>query len=711
MQVKVVTTTQVYNEFSSGAQDITAIRDFMKMVYDRSTKGNTLNLLLFGDASYDYKSTTNNTNFVPVYQSRESLDPLESYSSEDYYGFLDDTEGYWDEEDFSNPDLLDIGIGRLPVRTAAEADLLVSKLIQYDNPVSFGKWRNRIVFTADDGDGTEHLRDAEFLANFMETSHPDYNLRKIYLDMFKQENGAGGQLSPVTNANLDQAIENGALLLNYTGHGSETTLAEEKIITIPQIQNWKNKDKLTFLVTATCEFGRYDDPARASGAEYALLNQNGGAIGLISTTRPVYAGGNRVLNKNFFDLAFTPLNNQMPRLGDILRLTKNKSLSQVNNRNFTLLGDPSMRLAYPQLSVKADSINSKAISSIPDTLKALSKITLTGSIQDASQLLVTDFTGTVQVTVYEKQSQINTLGDESSNGISNIRTVPIRENIIYDGVASVRSGRFSVTFVVPKDIAYNLGEGKISFYASSGKTDARGVYKNILIGGADPNVAADNQPPAIRLFMNHESFVPGGLTGSEATLIAHFSDDNGINTTGIGIGHEITAVLDGNKKEAISLNNYFTADTDNYQSGKLRYPLKGLKPGKHEISVKVWDTHNNSAEGKLDFVVANSETLALDQVFNYPNPFSDYTTFQFNHNRAGEDLEIRIEIFSVSGNLVKVLSGTTKNSKPHFTDIIWDGRNEKNQYLSPGLYIYVLSVRSNRDGSAAKKRQKLILLK
>lgn len=713
LQVSVVTTTQVYNEFSSGSQDVTAIRDFMKMMYDRSTKGpeNTLHLLLLGDASYDYKSlNTTNTNYVPVYQSRESLDPLESYSSEDYYGFLDDSEGFWDEDNFSNPDLMDIGIGRLPVRTATEAEIIVTKLIQYDDPKSFGNWRNRIVFAADDGDGTEHLRDAEFLADFMAAKHPAYNQRKIYLDMFKQENGAGGQVSPATNLSIDQAIENGALLINYTGHGSETTLAQEKILTIPQIQNWKNKDKLAFLVTATCEFGRYDDPARSSGAEYALLNQNGGAIGLISTTRPVYAGGNRILNKNFFELAFAPVNNQMPRLGDVLRLTKNKSLSQVNNRNFALLGDPSMRLAYPHLKVNVDKINGTDATITPDTLKALRKITLTGSIRDVNQLLVANFTGTVQVTVYEKETQINTLGDESSNGISNIRAVPVRENIIYEGVASVREGLFTATFVVPKDIAYNLGNGKISLYASSGLADAQGVNQNIIVGGADPNAGPDNLPPTVRLFMDDETFVSGGLTGSEATLIANFADDNGINTTGIGIGHEITAVLDGNKKEPIHLNNYFTADIDSYQTGKVRYLFKGLTTGKHEITVKVWDTHNNSAESKLEFVVANSEKLALAQVLNYPNPFRQLTTFQFNHNRQGEDLDIQIRIFTVSGTLVKVLSGTSKASKAHFADLTWDGRNEKNHYLSKGIYIYVLSVRSKRDGSVENKTQKLILL-
>ncbi|QNF31720.1 type IX secretion system sortase PorU [Adhaeribacter swui] len=720
LQAKVVTTNQIYNEFSSGAQDVTAIRDFMKMLYDRKNAETPLYLLLFGDASYDYKAantnnpanrTVNNTNYVPVYQSRESLDPLESYSSEDYYGFLDDNEGFWDETNFSNPDLLDIGIGRLPVRTLQEAEIIVNKLIHYNDPKTFGNWRNRLLLVADDGDGNEHLRDAEFLADYMKANHPGYNLRKIYLDMFKQENNASGQVSSEASASIDQGLNQGALLVNYTGHGSETTLAQEKIVTIPQINNWQNKDKLTFLVTATCEFGRYDDPARASGAEQALLNANGGAIGLISTTRPVYAGGNRVLNKNFFEYAFTPMNGQMPRLGDVLRLTKNSSLSQVNNRNFALLCDPSMRLAYPALQVSLDKVNNRVVTTGIDTLKALSTITLTGSIKDLNNTVATNFNGRVQTTVFEKETQINTLGDESANGVSNVRAVQIRENIIYDGIASVRDGLFSVTFMVPKDIAYNLGKGKISFYAYSDSGDAHGVYTDVIVGGASSTSPPDTKPPTIRLFMDDESFVSGGLTGTNTTLIAHIADESGINTTGVGIGHEITAILDNNKSKPISLNNYYTAEIDNYKAGQVRYPFTNLSVGEHTLTVKAWDNYNNSAESEIELIVASSEKLVLDQVFNFPNPVQDQTTFQFNHNRAGEDLDIKINIFNSTGSLIKTVTGTSFASKPQLKAISWNGLNENNQAISKGLYIYVLHVRSKRDGSEASKTQKLILLK
>jgi hypothetical protein len=324
-------------------------------------------------------------------------------------------------------------------------------------------------------------------------------------------------------------------------------------------------------------------------------------------------------------------------------------------------------------------------------------------------MVADNFNGQVQVTVYEKQSQVTTFGDESNNGVSNVRLIPVRENIVYDGVASVKNGLFSIDFVVPKDIAYQLGTGKISLYATDGSTDAQGMQSNVLIGGAALINQPDNQPPTVRLFIDDERFVSGGLTRRDAFLLAYIHDENGINTTGIGIGHELTAVLD-NSKNVINLSNYFTADVDSYQSGKVKYLFKDLPPGKHEIRVKAWDTHNNSTESKIDFVVSDSEKLALAQVLNYPNPVNDYTTFQFNHNRQGEDLDVQIKIFTVSGSLVKTLTSTSVASKSHFADLTWNGRGENNQALAKGLYVYVVTVRSKQDGTEINKTEKLVLL-
>ncbi|MFD3003397.1 type IX secretion system sortase PorU [Pontibacter toksunensis] len=713
MQVQVFTPAQIYNEYSSGAQDVTAIRDFMRMVYSRSSKsGNdVLYLLLFGDASYDYKNRIrNNTNFVPVYESRESLHPISSYSSEDYYGFLDEEEGEW-AENTSGDHLLDIGIGRLPVKSAAEAATVVNKIIAYDSPDHFGKWRSRVTFVSDDADFNEHQNDAEFLANYVENTFPVYQPNKVYLDLYQQEAVSNGQRAPEASSAIDKAVEQGSLIINYTGHGNEVSWTAEQILTLQQISSWKNKDKLTFFLTATCEFGRYDDPSRASGAEVALLLEEGGAIGLVTTTRPVYSNGNRVLNRNFYKNAFTPLENRMPRLGDLVLQTKNNSITDtisgstgVNNRNFTLLSDPSLQLAYPKLQAQITSINGREAAT--DTLKALSKTTLKGQITTGAGTLASNFNGDLRLTVYEKPITRYTLGDERSQKVP----VQVRENIIYDGKVSVQQGIFETAFVVPKDISYNYGTGKIMLYASNSSDDAMGVNQSIVIGGTATDVPADNVPPTVKLFMDDESFVYGGSTGKTTTLLADLFDDNGINTAGIGIGHEITAVLDENQNNTIVLNDYYTAEQNSFQKGKVKYTLKDLEAGPHSLRVKAWDTHNNSTEEYIEFIVSNDASVALEHVLNYPNPFSTNTTFHFDHNRAGENLDIQVDIYTISGKLVKTLQTVTYASKAHVSDISWNGRDEYNDKLARGVYVYRINVRSQQDGSKASKFEKLVIL-
>ncbi|MFC5268974.1 type IX secretion system sortase PorU [Adhaeribacter terreus] len=718
LNIAIVTPRQVYNEFSSGAQDVTAIRDLMKMIYDRKILNNTktgdslIYLLLFGDASYDYKSnfansqqnrTQNNTNFVPVYESFESLDQIDTYSSEDYFTLLDDNEGAWPE--YSSSSFSDIGVGRLPAASIEDAESMVNKIIAYDSPEKFGKWRNRVTFIADDQDGNLHQNATEAYADSLIKKQPAYNVNKVYLDMFRQVAVANGQRSPDCVAEIDRAVEQGSLIINYSGHGGETGLAHEQIVTVGQINNWNNINSPSFFVTATCEFGRYDDPRRPSAAEFALKSKNGGAIGLITTTRPVGASSNDVLNRSFYNFAFKPVNGQMPRLGDIVMHTKNASISGSSNRNFALLGDPSMRLAYPEEKVQVSAIDIKPSVRQPDTLKALSTVKISGNVANQNGQTLSDFNGKVNITVFEKETVIRTLGDNGSSP-QNIKT---RESIIYEGVATAKNGLWSSTFVVPKDINYLYGNGKISLYAASGNLDAHGANTDIIIGGSAANIPADTIPPVISLFMDNEAFVYGGLTGTNSLLISHLSDSSGINTAGLGIGHEITATLDGNKENIKVLNEYYISDLDNFRSGKVRYMFKNLTPGPHELRVKAWDTHNNSSEKRIEFIVASSETLALDHVLNYPNPFSTNTTFHFDHNRAGEDLDIQVQIFTVSGKLVRTLSATSFASKPHVAEINWNGRDEYNDVLAKGVYVYKLTVRASR-GAKVSKYEKLVIL-
>lgn len=730
LQVAVATTTQVWNEFSSGRQDITAIRDLMRLVYARTTDPLTypINLLIFGDASYDYKSnrwyeqragaprapTPDNTNFVPVYEARESLNPITAFSSEDYFALMDDVEGNWDETGATGlVEMMDLGVGRLPARDDANAAALIDKLLRYDAPTSFGRWRNRLLYVTDDADGGRYTDDAEeLLRTYVTDIVPTYNVGKLYLDLYPQISVPSGQRSPSNAAAIEQGVEQGALLVDYIGHGGETGWAAEQILTVPTISNWRNADRLTFMLTATCEFGRYDDPSRSSGGEYAIYNPQGGAVGLFTTTRPVYNTDNFELNKAFHAVAFKPAaDGRARRIGEVLRRTKATPRGSVtNSRNFALLGDPSMRLAYPELRASVTQINGRPAAEA-DTLRALTTVLLTGVIEDGNGTLVQNFTGRIQLTVFDKATTVMTLADESARDTS-IKPTPVkvRENILYDGLATVAAGRWTASFVVPRDIAYSYGTGKISLYAWSADRDAAGANTTVVVGGSSTNTAQDRTPPEVKLFMDDLSFQSGGTTGPDATLIAPLADESGINTAGTGIGHEITVILDGNRQNVLVMNPYYTADVDKYQSGTVRYLFKGLAPGAHTLTLKAWDTFNNSAERTLEFVVANKEGLALNHVLNYPNPFANHTTFHFDHNRQGDDLDVQVQLFTVAGRLVRTLQTRAAGAASHVADLTWDGRDEYGDVLGRGVYVYKVNVRSTRDGSHSSKYEKLVIL-
>jgi hypothetical protein len=711
LDVLVTTTEEIYNEFSSGAQDISAIRDFMKMLYDRGTGSDSIKyLLLFGDCSYDYKNRiSENTNYVPIYEARESLAPLYTYSSDDYFGLLDYNEGNWVESSTTN-EYLDIGIGRLPVKTFLEADDVVNKIINYNsNKECLGKWKNRLTFVTDDQDG--FIDNATSLTNVIETTYKKYNISKIYLDAFAKVSSPSGATVPLVNEAIREEIEKGTFVVNYIGHGGETQWAQEDILSTTDIVQWENYNNLPFFITATCEFGRYDDPSRVSGAELIPLSSKGGGIGILCSTRPVFSSTNSSINSAFINAMFPLGNGKKQRLGDIMNQAKTYDLkcctTGIYNRNYALLADPSMTLAYPEETIVITKINNNSVGAIADTIKALSKVSIQGEVRYNSGSKINNFNGSLYLTVYDKPSIIHTLPPVNT-------TFKSMNNLIYEGIASVKNGGFNVSFVVPKDISYALDFGKISLYAaknslSNDTLDASGYYSNIVIGGTASNVASDNKPPLIKLFMHDTSFVFGGLTNSNTTLIAKLSDENGINIAGEGIGHEITASLD-NSTNVFVLNEFYSSILDNYQQGIVNFPLKGLSPGNHSLKLKAWDTYNNSSEGYLEFVVANNEEMAIQNVLNYPNPFTTHTSFQFDHNRAGDDIEVLVSIYTVSGKLIKSIDNRFYTSGSHISDINWDGRDDFGDNIGKGVYVYKLHIRSLRDGSNHFKYQKLVIL-
>lgn len=694
---RVATTTEIYNDFSGGKQDPTAIRDFAKSLYP-----GLKNILLFGRASYDFKDrVNNNTNLVPTYESRNSLSPLETYSSDDYFAFFEPAEGEW-KESASVSHTLEIGVGRLPVKTTAEAKIAVDKLIAYDNnPKALGDWRKEILFVADDGDFNLHQRDADKLATDVEASHAYFNMRKIYVDAFEQITRPSGQTSPQAREALGKVLKKGALIINFTGHGSERVWLAEQIMDEELIDQWKNDIVYPFLVTATCEFGRHDDPAQISSSELAITKKNGGTIGLVTATRPVSSSTNAFLNKSFYEALFEKENGQYRDMGTVFKDTKNKSVTGVSNRNFAFLGDPSMRLAIAPDEIVTTSIATEAGS---DTLKALSKVIIRGEIHSGGERDA-GFNGTLTATLKDREVFLQTLGDENP-----VFVFKDRINSLFRGEASILGGAFELAFIVPKNIASEIGFGKLSLYAKEDnlQRDAIGGQVNFKIGSSQADDGSDKAPPLIRLFMGDTTFVNGGIASSNTQLIALFSDKSGINISSFDFGQGLVATLDNEK--TFEVGEYYTALKDDFTRGALVFPIEGLSPGKHNIQLAARDVFNNAATATIDFVVPEDQGLVIGQLLNYPNPFSNTTTIQFEHNRPGEDIVVSVAIVDITGQVVNTMNLEVFSSQNLVTLPEWDGTNSFGVKLNNGIYLLRLSVRSQVDGSKNEQLSKVIIL-
>ena len=721
MTVSVVTTTQVYNEFSSGSQDVTAIRDFARMLYNRNLIASQLPkyLLLFGDASYDNKHRIyGNTNFVVSYQSDNSLNPTATYISDDYFGFLDSAEGYWADSDTHM--LLDIGMGRLPVKSIGEATAAVDKIINYatngtngGSPVNcnsattgFGEWRNIVTFVADDEDGNTHLNQCEQLATKVDTNYQWYNIDKIYMDAYQQISTPGGERYPGAEAAFVERVQRGTLFLTYIGHGGEVGLAHERVLSIEDINTWTNFNRLSAFLTATCEFTRVDDPERTSAGEIVFLNPKGGGIVLCTTTRLAFSGSNFTLCNNFYDYLYEPINGSMPAIGDISRLTKN-AVHDIHVKNFMLIGDPAMKLAYPKWNIVTTAINNLPVSITPDTMKALTHVTVSGEIRDDNGQLLNDFNGVLIPSIYDKESTYLTLANNFPS--STVDTFKLRDKILFKGKATVANGKFTFKFVMPKDISFQYGNGRISYYAFNGVTDAKGFNDNVIVGGlgSDSTVVNDNRGPEIKLFMNDDKFVSGGITNDNPNVYALINDESGINTAGNGIGHDITITIDNDK--LYKANDYFESDLDSYQSGKLNFPLSALAEGTHTLRLKIWDVFNNSSETTIEFFVSTSKEITLQHVYNYPNPFTTRTKFMFEHNRACVPMSVQVQVFTITGKLIKTISKNLVCDGYRYDELEWDGRDEYGDKIGRGVYIYRLHVKTS-DGFTADKLEKLVIL-
>lgn len=704
LEVLVTTPERIYNEFSSGRPDITAIRNFMQYLYLGAGENVDLKpqyLLLFGDGSYIFKSNNpNDGNYIPAYQSDNSLSPISSFVTDDFYGLLD--EG----EDISSG-LLDIGIGRLPVTNEDEAEIMVNKIIRYESPESLGEWRNAIAFIGDDEDNNIHFNQADELARYVENNYPAFNVNKIYLDAYQQVSTPVGQRYPNVNKAINEQVNKGALIINYTGHGGTKGLAHERILELNDIQSWNNKGKLPLFMTATCEFSRFDEPDLVSAGEKVILSPEGGGIALLSTTRLVYAGPNHVLNEKFYEIVFEK-NEQGKNycLGDIMKYSKNNAGVGINKRNFTLLGDPAMRLTYPFHNIVADSINQSEVQEESDTVRALSEVKISGHIQDPEGSLLDSFNGIIYPTVYDKPTEQTTLANDGGSR----KSFKVRNSTLYKGKATVENGYFEFSFIVPKDINYAYGPGKISFYSSDSIKDASGAYMDFIVGGSEPDPEQDYEGPDVSVYMNNSFFEEGGLTNQKPVLYVEVYDDQGINTTGNGIGHDITATLNGDTQNSIVLNEYYQADLNSYRSGTIVYPLNGLEEGNYHVEVKVWDIYNNSSSGSTEFVVVKSDDMLLQDLRNYPNPFKESTYFSFEHNKSDQNLDITIDIFDMSGALVRTIKAKEYGAGFRSQPIYWNGKNESGNQSRQGVYLYRIRVVSS-DGKEGIETGRLIILR
>ncbi|MDG1954313.1 MAG: type IX secretion system sortase PorU [Polaribacter sp.] len=706
LTTKVVQLSEIYNEFGSGSADITSIRDFIKNVYNsNSNAASKLKYVcFFGDGSYDYKDRiVDNNNVVPVFESVQSFNLATSYVTDDYFVMLDPNEGL-----MFTTDTIDVASGRIPVSTAQQASEVVDKILSYYKTQSFGDWRNTITLLADDIDanGEQALQaGVERIADSITKNKPIFNINKIYADAFKQETSSGGERYPQVNVALINAIEKGTLVMDYFGHGGEDGFASERILEVPQIQNFNNPKTLPLFITVTCEFSRFDNPLRTTAGELVFWNKNGGAASLITTTREVFISTGQNFNERLLKILLQ-FNNEDLSIAESLMATKN-GFSSFQKFFIYYLGDPAMKLAIPKPNVQITKMNGVNITQSIDTLKALSKVSFEGVVTDNLNQPLTSFNGTLSTTVFDKPILKITL-DNDNFGIK--MTFDSRESKLFRGKSSVTNGTFKFDFIVPKDIKVAFGKGKLSFYATNEKEDKSGANFDVIVGGINPNATSDTVGPELSVFMNDESFIEGGNTNTSPNLIISLSDLSGINTSITSIDHDIVAIIDGDQANPIILNDYYETELNDFTKGKVVYQLRDLSVGLHTVQIKAWDTYNNSSEATLNFMVVSDSGLLLDNVLNYPNPFVNYTEFWFNHNKPNEPLEVQVQIFTVSGKIIKTINQTVQTTGNLSRNVNWNGLDDFGNKLGKGVYIYKLKVKSTISNQYSEKYEKLVIL-
>lgn len=718
LTVEVVSPEAIYNEFSSGTPDATAYRRFMKMFYDRKTSDADAPkyLLLFGDGAYDNRGLTTDwkktdmSNMLLTYQTVESLN-AESFVVDDYYGFLQDTSG----EDIVK-DALDLGIGRFPIRTQEEAKSAVNKVISYMDNKETGNWKNKVCFVADDGNNSDkfmtlHMKQANDLAEYIEKDHPEFLVNKIYFDAYKKDFTGGNTRYPDVSSGIKKQLKDGLLLINYTGHGGTEAWSDEAVLTQADILQ-STYTRLPIWITATCDFTRFDDPVTSAG-EDVFLNKISGGIALFTTTRVAYSSPNFVINDKLIRNLFEKKNGRTLTLGEVMKETK-KALSVSSPTHhklgFSLIGDPAMKLTYPEYRMRVTTVNGESSTGEPVAFKALAKMTIEGEVLNLDGNVAIDFNGILNPTVLDSRDSVKTL--DNNKGEDGAFQFVDYLNTLFIGNDSVRNGKFSFTFTVPKDISYSNKAGKMNLYATdeTSGNEAQGAFLNFRVGGTAENAEKDTIGPEIRaLYLNDSTFVEGGKVNTTPFFVAELWDQTGVNISGSSIGHDIMLIIDNQPSLSYNLNNYYETIPGKEGEGLVRFLIPALSPGVHTAEFWVWDIQNQSTLRTFTFEVVEGLKPYIMNLIATPVPARENVTFYLYHNRPESRLKVGIMVYDMTGRLQWKHEENGSSDLFNAYSVTWNLTNNRGGRLRPGVYLYRAAISTDQSKEATETKKLIIL--
>jgi len=705
LNIAVVRADMVYNEFSSGTPDATAIRRFMKMLYDRSDVSSAPRyLMLMGNGAWDNRmhvsdwAGQNPDDYLLCYESYESLSHTSSYVMEDYFGLLDDTEG-----GSLLTEKVDLGVGRLPVGSPAQARKKVDRIIEYMTGAYAGAWNNRILVLGDDGDDNIHMEDADKVAGIYKSVNPAIDVRKIYWDSYQMEVTASYNGYPSIRKLLLEQLDEGALIVNYTGHGSTEVLSHELVMNKSDMKDLKSK-RLPFWITASCDIAPFDSPLESMGMNLAR-NSEGGAIGLLATTRTVFSSQNGAINRSFSRYALSSSDDgRLNTLGDALRLAKNELVTSgvgetdrsENKIHFVLLGDPALRLAVAELAAVVDRFNDSD-TTVTGNAKAGTVVSVSGHIECNGER-VPDYSGILSSTVFDNERLITCRNNLKA--ADEAFTYMNRDRILYSGTDSVRNGEFTFSFPVPLDINYSDQTGEIILFTKGNDgRNSNGCFNNFTIGGTAEWLSADFVGPDIMLYLNSPSFQYGASVNATPMLVAELRDSSGLNTSGNGLGHDILLIIDNNPNWTWVLNSNFEQTPGDYTSGRVKFSIPELPEGRHELMLRAWDMLNNSTTVYLGFKVVNDlkPKLTIDVT---ASPARESTAFVITHDRPGQNANVTVQVSSSDGTLQWMT--TQKDASGNGVTVIdWNLHGNSGHRMQPGLYIVRAVVGTDGGGSSS----------